>query len=470
MSVTTHGPAPVQERGPHLGGARCVVLGYARSGRAAASLLHAAGAKVRVVDAAPAAKLGVDPAAVPGGDAWLGREDPAALDGADLVVASPGVPPRNPVLAAALDRGLPVRSELEVGWWFTDAPVVAITGTNGKTTTTELVGAMGRAARRETLVAGNVGTPLTAAVAGGARPQLVVLEVSSFQLFLCEDFRPHVGAVLNLTSDHLDWHPDFEHYAASKARLFAKQGAQDAVVLNGDDPDLTARYGRGAGEVFLFRADAPVAKGAFVRDGRVVLATASGTETVLPLAEWPLPGRHNRENLLAAALCARLIGIAAADVAEGARTFRALPHRMEPVGEAQGVLWVNDSKATNPGSMEKALDPDVPTILIAGGLTKGVDFRPVRDAVAAGTRLVLLIGSGADEIEAAWRPAVTMRRCGDLETAVRTAAAEARAGERVLLSPGCASFDQFQNYAHRGNRFRELVQALAASGKEGGPS
>lgn len=463
--MTVPGATPVQERGPALGGACCVVLGYARSGRAAAALLHEAGARVRVVDAAPAAKLGVDPATVPGGDAYLGREDVRALDGADLVVASPGVPPRNPVLAAALDRGLPVRSELELGWWFTAAPVVAITGTNGKTTTTELVGAMGRAAGRDTLVAGNVGTPLTAGVAGGARPDLIVLEVSSFQLFLCEDFRPHVGAVLNLTSDHLDWHPDFEHYAAAKGKLFARQGPQDAAVLNGEDEGVMARYGRVPSEVFRFRADGPVAKGAFLRDGRLVLSTAAGTETVLPLSEWALPGRHNRENLLAAALCARLIGIDAAHVAEGARTFRALPHRMEPVGVAGGVTWVNDSKATNPGSMEKALDPEVPTILIAGGLTKGVDFRPVRDAVAAGTRLVLLIGSGAAEIETAWGPAVAMRRCGDLETAVQVAAAEARAGERVLLSPGCASFDQFQNYAHRGNRFRELVRALAAFGE-----
>ena len=190
------------ERGPHLDGSTCVVLGYARSGRAAASLLADAGAKVRCVDSSTAEQLGVAEADVPGGTSWLGREDPSVLDGCDLVVASPGIPPRNPVLSTALERGLPVRSELELGWWFTDAPVVAITGTNGKTTTTELVGAMGRAAGRDTLVAGNVGTPLSACAR--KRPDLIVLEVSSFQLFLCQDFHPQVGAVLNVTSDHLD--------------------------------------------------------------------------------------------------------------------------------------------------------------------------------------------------------------------------------------------------------------------------
>jgi UDP-N-acetylmuramoylalanine--D-glutamate ligase len=190
---------------------------------------------------------------------------------------------------------------------------------------------------------------------------------------------------------------------------------------------------------------------------------------VLALTEWGLAGRHNRENLLAAALCARVVGLPLEAIRDGARGFRALPHRMEVVATTHGVSWVNDSKSTNPGSLEKALDPEVPTILIAGGLTKGVDFRPVRDAVSLGTRLVLLIGQGTEEIETAWRPAVRTMRCGDLATAVEVAAREARSGERVLLSPGCASFDQFDNYAHRGNRFRELVRELAqaCSGERG---
>ncbi|GJM44753.1 MAG: UDP-N-acetylmuramoylalanine--D-glutamate ligase [Gemmatimonadota bacterium] len=445
-------------RGPFLEGTTVVVLGFRRSGRAAAALLQEVGAKVRVSDSSPLDDLGLSAADVPGGVAWLGGADPGVLQGADLVVVSPGVPPANPLLRAALDRGIPVRSELELGWWFTDAPTVAITGTNGKTTTTELLGAMGRAAGRSTLVAGNVGTPLSSAV--DAPPELIVLEVSSFQLFLCEDFRPHVGAILNLTTDHLDWHPDFEHYAAAKRKLFERQEPQDAAVLNLVDPEVTARFRDLPGEVFGFRESPAPDRGAFIRDERLTLRLDGDPEPVLALSEWSLPGRHNRENLLAAALCARLIGLDDDAIRNGARSFRGLPHRMEIVEHASGVHWINDSKSTNPGSLEKALDPDLDTLLIAGGVTKGCDFRAIRDAVERGTTEVLLIGEGAAEMAAAWRSATRTEIVGDLGTAVRVAHERVRPGQRVLFSPGCASFDQFDNYVHRGDTFRELVRRI----------
>ncbi len=448
----------VNERGPFLDGARVVVLGFRKSGRAAARLLTDAGAIVRVTDSAPLDDLGVTADDVPGGVEWIGRSDDAVLASADLVIASPGVPPSSPLLAAALERGLPVRSELELGWWFTDAPTIAITGTNGKTTTTELVGAMGRAAGRSTLVAGNVGTPLSSAA--GSVPELIVLEVSSFQLFLCRDFRPHVGAVLNLTSDHLDWHPDFDHYAAAKRNLFARQEPHDAAVLNLADAEVMERFTELPGETFGFRETPAPERGAYIRDERLTFRLGDDPEPVFSLTEWTLPGSHNRENLLAAALCARLIGLPDDAVREGARTFSGMPHRMEPVGEIDGVRWINDSKSTNPGSLEKALDPEEPTILIAGGVTKGVDFRPARDAVAAGAQLVLLIGEGAAEMESAWSGATRLEVVGNLETAVAVARSEARAGHRVLFSPGCASFDQFENYVHRGDSFRELVRRM----------
>jgi UDP-N-acetylmuramoylalanine--D-glutamate ligase len=350
-----------------------------------------------------------------------------------------------------------VRSELELGWWFTDAPVVAITGTNGKTTTSELLGSMARAARRPAIVAGNVGTPLSSVVA--ERPELIVLEVSSFQLHLCTDFRPHVGAILNLTPDHLDWHADFEEYAAAKGNLFARQRDDDAAVLNAGDGEVSRRFVDLPAEVYAFREAPAPPRGAFIRDERVVLRMGQEIyESVFSLSEWGLPGRHNRENLLCAALCARLIGLEDEAIREGACGFSGLAHRMERVTEVDGVEWVNDSKSTNPGSLEKALDPEVPTLLIAGGVTKGCDFVPIVDSVAGGARRVFLIGEGAREMEAAWSAAVSCEIVETLETAVLRARDEARPGERVLFSPGCASFDQFENYVQRGDRFRELVR------------
>ncbi len=446
-----------------LDGRTAVVLGYGKSGRSASALLAREGAAVRVSDASSIEKLGADAATIPGGARWIGGEDAAVLDGADLVVASPGVPPKNAILRAAAQRGIPVFSELEVGWRYTKAPVVAVTGTNGKTTTTELCGAIARTAGLEAIVAGNVGTPLTAFA--GQPADLLVLEVSSFQLAFGDAFRPEVGAILNLTEDHLDWHPDFEDYARAKRRMFERQTPSDAACLCAADPEVVRRFTGLPGRVHRFR-EAPLdGPGAFVRGGDVVLRTEAGEERVLAIAEWALPGRHNRENLLCAALSMRLSGIDAAAIGEACRAFRGLPHRMEVVARVDGVAWVNDSKSTNPGSLEKALDPAFPTILIAGGVTKGCDFRPLAPLVGNAARLVLVIGEGALEMEAAWGKATRVVAAGTLEEAVRLARAEAREGERVLLSPGCASFDQFRNYAHRGDRFREL--AAAGSNRKG---
>jgi UDP-N-acetylmuramoylalanine--D-glutamate ligase len=441
-------------RGPALEGAVVLVLGYGRSGRAAANLLLEAGAQVRVTDGATLEKLGVAAHDVPGGDRWIGTRDSAVMDGVDVVIASPGVPPHHPQLAAALASDVPVFSELELGSWFIDAPIVAITGTNGKTTTTELLGAMGRASGRRTVVAGNVGTPLSEVA--GSDADLFVVEVSSFQLFLCEHFRPDVALLLNLTPDHFDWHPDFEHYAAAKERIFRRQRKEDAAVLPAGDPPLAARFSIPS-RLYEFSATGVPARGAYVRDGQVVLHLDEGQEPVFSLSEWQLPGVHNLENLLAASLAARVAGLDAEAIREGARSCRPMAHRMEHVATIDGVRYVNDSKSTNPGSLEKALDPNVPTLLIAGGVTKGCDFRPLRDAVRRGARRVFVIGEGAEDMATAWDGVTEIVRAGDLETALGLAAAEARTGERVLLSPGCASFDQFDNYVHRGNRFRELV-------------
>jgi UDP-N-acetylmuramoylalanine--D-glutamate ligase len=449
---------------PELRGRTAIVLGYGKSGRAAAEMLGKEGALVRVTDASSLEKLGVEAAAIPGGAQWIGSEDPSILKGADLVVVSPGVPPRNPILRAAAARGTPVMSELEIGWRMTKGPVIAITGTNGKTTTTELAGAIARAAGWNAIVAGNVGTPLTAFA--GQTADVLVIEVSSFQLAYSESFRPEVGVILNLTEDHLDWHPDFDDYAKAKRRMFDHQTSEDAACLPAFDVEIARRFAPISSRLYHFGDDSFAGSGAFVRGSWVVVRRQGRETNIVRIAEWKLAGQHNRENLLAAVLSTSLAGIPPAAAAQAVSEFRSMPHRMEVVAEVNGVQWVNDSKSTNPGSLEKALDPNVPTILIAGGVTKGVDFRPLAETIARGARLVLVIGEGAIDMERAWGRATPVVRAGTLENAVEIARREALAGERVLLSPACASFDQFRNYAHRGDRFRELV--LQTSANRGG--
>lgn len=459
-------PSTVMRAPLSVAGHTAVVLGYGKSGRAAASLLDFQGATVRVSDSSPLSKLDVRASSVPGGPKWIGGEKVEVLDGADFLVVSPGVPPSNAIVRAALQRGLRVISELELGWSFTSGAVVAITGTNGKTTTTELCGAIGRAAGRETIVAGNVGTPITSFA--GKHADLVVLEVSSFQLQFSRTFRPEVGTLLNLTEDHLDWHPDFEDYARAKRRMFEAQLATDAVCLSNDDPEIARRFTKLPARVFKFGETALKGHGATIQGGDIVVNVEGKNERILSLSEWSLPGRHNRENLLAACLSMRLVGIPAATIAKACREFQGMPHRMEVIAVVDGVTYVNDSKSTNPGSLEKALDPEVPTLLIAGGVTKGCDFRPLADLVARATRHVFVIGSGADDMISAWGETAQVVRAGTLKEAVRLARETAKPGDRVLLSPGCASFDQFKNYAHRGDSFRELVLAKGVqSGGDG---
>jgi UDP-N-acetylmuramoylalanine--D-glutamate ligase len=350
-----------------------------------------------------------------------------------LLVKSPGVPSEATLVASARARGVPVWSEIELGARLVGAPEVGVTGTNGKTTTTELIGAIYRAAARPVAVAGNVGRPLCA-LDGELHGEAIVCELSSFQLEDVDSFRVHVGVLLNLTPDHLDRHGTLEAYRAAKLRLFTNQGPDDVAVVP-----------RGFG---------PVPGG-----GRAVEFSAGD-----PLPAEPLiPGGHNRENAAAATAAARAVGIGDAAIAEALRTFPGVPHRLEPVGEVRGVRFVNDSKATNPESAERALSAYPPGLrVIMGGSRKGTPFQALaRAAHVAGVARAYLIGETAEELAAALAAAgVDHVICGDLETATARAFGEAGAGETVLLSPACASFDQFQNFEDRGERFRALVQEL----------
>jgi len=408
------------------------VVGLARSGEAAALALARRGVRVVGVDRDEGLDAGRLREA--GVEVVLGAENPALLDGVDLLVKSPGVPSEAPLAAAARSRGLTVWSEVELGSRLLANPVLGVTGTNGKTTTSELLGAIFRAAGRPVAVAGNVGRPLTGLDGSLTGDAWIVCELSSFQLEDIESFRPEVAVLLNLTPDHLDRHGDLDAYRAAKLRIFENQGPDDVAVVPREFDDVP-----GSGRRVEFAAD-----------------------DVLP-AEPQIPGTHNRENGAAAAAAARAAGIDDSAIAEGLRTFAGVPHRLELIREVDGVRWVNDSKATNPEAAERALGAYPPGLrVILGGSLKGSSFAGLAGrARESGVARAYLIGEAADEIaEALAAEGVRFQNSRNLENAVADARTEAETGDVVLLSPACASYDQFRDFEERGERFRELVEAL----------
>jgi UDP-N-acetylmuramoylalanine--D-glutamate ligase len=393
-----------------------------------------------------------------------GRDDAALLAGHDFVVWSPGLPVTHPLAVAAGAAGLEVIGELELGYRAARAPLVCITGTNGKSTTTDLVGALLRASGREAVVCGNIGRAICEVAESVPPTGLLVVEVSSFQLETVDRLHPHIATWLNLTPDHLDRHGSLPGYAAMKQRLFARQDEDDWAILNADDPEVAARRtGRGAPSEFS--VGHPVDEGAFHEDGQVVLARHGGRERLMPRSEVHLPGPHNLANVLAALATVLPLEPAAAALRQELRTYAGLEHRLEAVGEWNGVRFVNDSKATNVDSMRVALQSfESQVVLIAGGRDKGQDFRPLAPLVEAHVRHLVLIGEGAAGMAAAW-PGVPGERATTLADAVRRAYEAAKnSGAVVLLSPGCASFDMFRDYEDRGRRFKDEVARLAAGG------
>ena len=364
----------------------------------------------------------------------LGADDPELLDGVDLLVKSPGVPPVAPLAAAARERGVTVWSEVELGFRLLANPILGVTGTNGKTTTSELLGDIFRAAGKDVAVAGNVGRPLTGLDGALGEGAWIVCELSSFQLEDVDTFRPHIAVLLNLAPDHLDRHETFEDYRAAKLRIFENQTAEDVAVV-------------------------PRGFGTIPGEARRI---EFSLEDELP-AEPGIPGEHNRENAAAATAAARAAGIPDDAIAAGLSSFAGVPHRLELVREVGGVRFVNDSKATNPEAAERALSAYPPGIrLILGGSRKGIPFaRLAKRAAASGVAQAYLIGDSADEIaEALAAEGVRFTYSRDLPTAVQDAFRDADPGEVVLLSPACASYDQFRDFEERGERFRELVEAL----------
>jgi len=446
-----------------LAGQHILVIGMGATGVATASFLGARGARVSVTDEKPSASRG--PAY---GDlldkAWLleAAYDESALAGVDRVVPSPGIAPHHPLLLAACRRGVPIMGEIELAFRHIRAPILAVTGTNGKTTTTTLLGQILARAGKKVFVGGNIGTPLIAYAAGAQEEDVVVAEISSFQLQWIETFRPSAAALLNITCDHINYHGSFDEYRRVKARIFENMEQTDLAILNADDLVQTALVTDRACRQAYFSTTREVSSGLFVAGPEIVSRLAGFPEERYPLSMIPIPGLHNAENVMAAIAAARFAGCAPETIEAAVRDFRGLPHRIEFVGEKNGVRYYDDSKGTNVDAVVRALATfSRPVILLLGGRDKDGDFQTLRPRLKKQARAVVYFGEARERIASligdaapAAVSAPTMRE------GVMLAAGIAQSGDVVLLSPGCASFDEFSNYKHRGDVFQQIVGDL----------
>jgi UDP-N-acetylmuramoylalanine--D-glutamate ligase len=460
-----------------LANKRVLVVGLGKSGVASALFLRARGARVTVSDAKPQEQLGQEiPVLLDHGIAVeTGGHGERTFRGQDFIVVSPGVPVDSPPLVQARALGEPVIGEIELASQFLPKNIVAITGSNGKTTTTTLAGEIVAAGGFPTLVGGNIGMPAISLVEQAKADTVVVLEVSSFQLETIQTFRPKVAVVLNITPDHLDRHRTFAAYTDAKARIFENQQAEDFAVLNADDAASAGLAARTRAQVFWFSRRQEVKQGAYVRDGRVLFRDARvrdkrfpdtpGQREVMLVSEIPLKGAHNVENTLAAVCVGALMGCETERIRKAVRNFKAVEHRLEYVATIRGVEYYNDSKATNVDATIKALESFPANVhLILGGKDKDSDYTLLNDLLRQRVKRVYTIGAAAGKIESQIK-GVEVDHAEALETALKRAAATAEEGDIVLLAPACASFDQFQNYEHRGRVFKEVVQTLAAEAR-----
>ena len=436
-----------------LKGTQALVVGMKKSGVASASLLLREGAVVRATDLKPletlpgAAELGIP----------FALQSPDVFEGADLIVLSPDVPADLAPLETARRRGARVIGEVELAAPFLKGRTIGITGSNGKTTTTSLIGHILRESGVPVQVGGNIGLAVTAMLDSSRDDGWNVLELSSFQLETISEFHAEIALALNVTQNHLDRHHTFENYVAAKARLFETQRPGDTAVLNAEDPVCVSYAARTAATVQWFSSHRKVEPGATLCGEKLVV----GGKLLMTAGEIPIRGRHNIENVLAAALAASRAGVAHAEIAAAVRTFRAVEHRLEFVRKVRGVDFYNDSKATSVDATLKALDAFTSGLwVILGGKDKGSDYRTLREPLAAKARAALLIGAAADKIADHLQGAVELVRAGTVEGAIAHAMAHASPGDTVLLAPACASFDQFQSYEHRGKVFKEIAQQL----------
>jgi UDP-N-acetylmuramoylalanine--D-glutamate ligase len=454
-----------------LNNKRVLVVGLGKSGVASALFLKARGARVTVSDTKSGDELRNEiPVLLDHGiTVETGGHGERTFREQDLIVVSPGVPVDAPLLQQARSLGEAVIGEIELATQFLPGPIVAITGSNGKTTTTTLTGEILTAGGFETLVGGNIGTPAIS-LAERAKPEsVIVLEISSFQLETIQTFRPKIAVVLNVTPDHLDRHKTFAAYVDAKARIFENQQSGDFAVLNADDPTCAAMASRTRAQVYWFSRQKVVEQGAWVRDGNILFRDAHSEQKtsqreIMQVSEIPLKGLHNLENVLAAVCAGALMGCASEKIRQAVRDFKAVGHRLEFVATIRGVDYYNDSKATNVDATIKALESFPSNIhLILGGKDKGSDYSVLNELLRQRVKRVYTIGAAAGKIESQIASSkVEVVHAEHLENAVRKANVVAQAGDVVLLAPACASFDQFKNYEERGKTFKEVVGSLAA--------
>jgi UDP-N-acetylmuramoylalanine--D-glutamate ligase len=447
----------------NLANKRVLVVGLGKSGVASALFLKDRGAIVTVTDAKTPDQLQDEiPLLLDHGIiVETGGHGERTFREKDLIVVSPGVPVDAPPLVQARTLGEPVIGEIELAAQFFPGAIVAITGSNGKTTTTTLAGEIVAASGRPTVVGGNIGTPAISLVEGATPETTMVLEISSFQLETIQTFRAKVAVVLNVTPDHLDRHGTFSTYVDAKARIFENQKSEDFAVLNADDPTCVALVSRVKARVFWFSRKEEVSIGTFVRDGKIYFRDGNGEREIMLVSEIPLKGAHNVENVLAAVVVGVLLKCMPEKIRQTVQNFKAVEHRIEYVATVRGVEYYNDSKATNVDATIKALESFPANIhIILGGKDKGSDYTVLKDLLRERVKHVYTIGAAAGKVESQIQGATDIINAGTLESAVKLAFAKAVAGDVVLLAPACASFDQFQNYQHRGRVFKAAVQKL----------
>ncbi len=447
-----------------LRGKRVLVVGLGKSGVASALFLKLRGARVTVSDTKTEDELRAEiPILLDHGiTVETGEHGERTFHGQDLIVVSPGVSVDALPIVQARTSGEPIIGEIELAAQFLPGRIVAITGSNGKTTTTTLTGEILTAGGLPTLVGGNIGTPAISLVERAKPDHIIVLEVSSFQLETIQTFRPKMAVILNITPDHLDRHRTFAAYAGAKARIFENQQADDFAVLNADDPNCVALAEGIRAHICWFSRKKEVQQGASVQDGRIGFRDAGGKREIMLVSEIPLKGAHNLENVLAAICAGALMGVKPEHIRRAVQQFKAVEHRLEYVATIRGVDYYNDSKATNVDATIKALESFPANIhLILGGKDKGSDYSVLNDLLRERVKRVYTIGAAAEKIESHIKGAAEIVPAETLDDAVRRAAAVAQAGDVVLLAPACASFDQFDNYEHRGRVFKEVVHTLA---------